>query len=319
MLEVKEISKWYGRKLAVDKVTFNLEKGEVLAFIGPNGAGKSTSMRIITGFIQASSGSVLIDGHNIDTEPLKAKAMIGYLPENAPLYESMTVAAFLRFTAEIRGFHGAEKRKRVDEVIETCFLQPVRNQSISTLSKGYRHRTCFAQSILHNPEFLVLDEPTDGLDPNQKREVRNLIKTMGKSKAIVISTHILEEVEAVADRVVLIDQGRKIFDGTPDEFKAKAALTGTVVVDIIVSGSADGIEKKLAGLAGVAKCAVDCRRQEIVSYRLFPENGSSSQEIRVGLFELIGRENWEIDCFDIEKGRLDEVFSTLTMGGKEAE
>jgi ABC-2 type transport system ATP-binding protein len=222
MLDVKEISKWYGGKCAVDGMTFSLKKGEVLAFIGPNGAGKSTTMRMITGYIPASSGTVSIGGADIEQDPIRAKAMLGYLPENAPLYENMTVSGFLAFAAEIRGFRGAERRKRVERAVEICFLQPVRHQSIATLSKGYKHRTCFAQAILHDPDLLILDEPTDGLDPNQKREVRNLIKSMGESKAIIISTHILEEVEAVASRVILIDRGRNVFDGTPESFRCQS-------------------------------------------------------------------------------------------------
>jgi len=222
MIKIENLNKYFGSKKAVDDVSFEINCGEVLGFIGPNGAGKSTTMRMITGFLPPSSGTIEIDGINMLTNPIAAKKKIGYLPENAPLYANKTVFEFLNFIAEIRGFKGKERRRRIDEVVGLCFLEPVIHQSIDTLSKGYTHRTCFAQSILHNPEVLILDEPTDGLDPNQKREVRNLIKYMGKTKAIIISTHILEEVEAVTSRVVLINEGKKEFDGTPATFKKQS-------------------------------------------------------------------------------------------------
>ena len=219
MISVENITKVFGSKKAVDDISFEVKKGEVLGFIGPNGAGKSTTMRIITGFLPPNKGEVAISGISMLNNPIEAKKKIGYLPENAPLYANKTVYEFLNFIADIRGFKGAEKKKRVDESVASCFLEPVINQSIDTLSKGYTHRTCFAQAILHDPDILILDEPTDGLDPNQKREVRRLIRRMGKTKAIIISTHILEEVEAVTTRVLLINKGKKRFDGTPGEFK----------------------------------------------------------------------------------------------------
>ena len=215
MIEVNNLTKQFGHKTAVDDLSFSVEKGEVLGFLGPNGAGKSTTMRIITGFLPATHGDVKICGIPVADQPEDAKRKIGYLPESAPLYADMTVVSFLRFCASIRGFTGLARKEAVDRVIETCFLQTVVHQSIDTLSKGYRHRTCLAQSLLHDPEVLVLDEPTDGLDPNQKHEVRKLIRELGKEKTIVFSTHILEEVDASCTRAMIIDQGKIVAEGSP--------------------------------------------------------------------------------------------------------
>ena len=216
MISVENLSKSFGQKLAVDDISFEVKKGEVLGFLGPNGAGKSTTMRMVTGYLPPTAGEVVIDGVNVREDPIGAKQKIGYLPESAPLYSDMTVSSFLSFIAELRG----KGKSDVAAAIETCFLDPVKQQSIDTLSKGYRPRTCLAQSILHDPEILVLDEPTDGLDPNQKQEVRNLIKRMGEDKAIIFSTHILEEVEAACTRAIIIDKGKVVADGTPDELKS---------------------------------------------------------------------------------------------------
>lgn len=222
MIKVEHLVKEFGAKVAVDDLTFTVNKGEVLGFLGPNGAGKSTTMRMVAGFIPPSSGTVEICGISVNHHPNQAKAKIGYLPESAPLYEDMTVRGFLRFCAEIRNLSGANRQQAVDQAIETCFLQPVAHQSIATLSKGYRHRTCLAQSILHDPEVLILDEPTDGLDPNQKHEVRQLIKSLGKTKAILFSTHILEEVDAACTRAVIVDCGKIVADGSPAELRAQS-------------------------------------------------------------------------------------------------
>src|SRR5258708_6666466 len=217
MIKVNNLAKAFGTKRAVDGISFSIERGEVLGFLGPNGAGKSTTMRMITGFIPPSSGSVSVGGHDVTEDPIPARRLIGYLPENAPAYTDMTVSGFLNFAAEIRGLRGDAKSKAVNRVIEMCFLELVRHQSVETLSKGYRHRTCFAQSIIHDPEVLVLDEPTDGLDPNQKHEVRGLIRRMGEKKAIIFSTHILEEVDAVCSRAIIIDRGKIFPNGPPHE------------------------------------------------------------------------------------------------------
>jgi ABC-2 type transport system ATP-binding protein len=219
MIQVQNLRKEFGAKVAVDNVSFTVEKGEVLGFLGPNGAGKSTSMRMVTGYFRPTAGSIKVGGIDMLENPEQAKRSIGYLPENAPLYSDMTVASFLGFCAEVRGITGAAKSKAIDRVLDLCFLHRVRNQSVDTLSKGYRHRTCFAQSIIHDPDVLILDEPTDGLDPNQKHEVRQLIKNMGKNKAIIFSTHILEEVDAACSRAMIIDRGKVVADGTPESLR----------------------------------------------------------------------------------------------------
>lgn len=222
MLEVENLYKRFGSIEAVGGVSFRAEKGEVLGFLGPNGAGKTTTMRMITGFLPPTSGSVSVCGHSVLTDAVAVKRELGYLPENAPAYNSMSVTDFLRFAAAMRGYRGSERRDRVENTIVKCRLETVRNQSIGTLSKGYRQRTVFAQAILHDPPVLIMDEPTDGLDPNQKHLVRLMIREMAAEKTIIVSTHILEEVDAVCTRAIIISSGKIVANGTPDELKAKS-------------------------------------------------------------------------------------------------
>ena len=220
MLKVDNLKKNFGDFQAVKGISFSVGKGEVLGFLGPNGAGKSTTMRMITGFIPPTSGTASVCGHDITTDPVAAKSCFGYLPENAPSYRSMTVEDFLIFIAGVRGFHGKAGKEKVEAVIAKARLSNVAKQTIDTLSKGYRQRTCFAQAILHDPKVLIMDEPTDGLDPNQKFVVREMIKEMSADKAIIISTHILEEVDAVCTRALIISQGEIKADGTPEKLRA---------------------------------------------------------------------------------------------------
>jgi ABC-2 type transport system ATP-binding protein len=227
MIEVVNLTKQFGSKRAVDDLSFTVKRGEVLGFLGPNGAGKSTTMRMITGFIPPTSGDAKVCGISVVDRPAEAKRRIGYLPEAAPLYNDMTVTGFLKFCASVRGLGGSAKKDAVERAIETCFLNSVARQSIDTLSKGYRHRTCLAQALLHDPEVLILDEPTDGLDPNQKHEVRQLIKKLGQTKVILFSTHILEEVEAACTRAVIVDRGVIVADGTPAQLVERSG-TGSL-------------------------------------------------------------------------------------------
>ena len=222
MISIQGLTKRFDTLTAVDNISFSVSRGEVLGFLGPNGAGKSTTMKMVTGFLPITAGRAFVCGHDVETQAMESRRRIGYLPEGAPLYGDMTPRAFLHFIAEVRGFSGEEKSRRVVAAAEQVGLAPVFNKPIETLSKGYKRRVGLAQAILHDPDILILDEPTDGLDPNQKHQVRELIKVMAPNKAIVISTHILEEVTAVCTRAVVIAEGRIVFDGTPDELASRS-------------------------------------------------------------------------------------------------
>src|SRR3989441_5585828 len=275
MIKVNNLAKAFGTKRAVDGISFSIERGEVLGFLGPNGAGKSTTMRMITGFIPPTEGSVSVGGFDIVEHPIEARRLIGYLPENAPAYTDMTVSGFLGFCAEIRGLRGDARKKAVNRAVEMCFLESVLHQSVETLSKGYRHRTCFAQSIIHDPDVLVLDEPTDGLDPNQKHEVRGLIRRMGEKKAIIFSTHILEEVDAACSRAIIIDRGKIVANGTPEQLRQKSEWAGAVTLR--VSGiSAAALSQKLGQLATVKRTTILKEGATSVTARVFPRNGNAA-------------------------------------------
>jgi ABC-2 type transport system ATP-binding protein len=309
MIKVQNLSKMFGSKRAVDGVSFSVERGEVLGFLGPNGAGKSTTMRMITGFIPPTAGTVSVGGFDIVENPIQVKRLIGYLPENAPAYTDMTVHGFLNFCAEIRGLNGDARKRAVARVVEMCFLESVLHQSVETLSKGYRHRTCFAQSIIHDPEVLVLDEPTDGLDPNQKHEVRQLIRRMGEKKAIIFSTHILEEVDAACSRAIIIDRGRIVANGTPQDLRRKAEGAGAVFLRV-TGVSAAVLNQKLSQLPVVKRTAVVKEDASGVVVRVFPKG-----ELNGALASTIAdvAQGWRIEEMHTEEGKLDEVFRSITM------
>src|SRR3954468_1838983 len=272
MIKAEQLTKAFGSKRAVDGLSFSVERGEVLGFLGPNGAGKSTTMRMITGFIPPSAGSITVGGFDVVENGIPSRRLIGYLPENAPAYTDMTVYGFLKFCAEIRGLRGDAVAKAVHRVVDMCFLERVLHQSVETLSKGYRHRTCFAQSIIHDPEVLVLDEPTDGLDPNQKHEVRGLIRRMGEKKAIIFSTHILEEVDAVCSRAIIIDRGKIVANGTPSELRQKSEWAGAVTLRI-TGVNASAVNAKLSQLPGVKRATILEEKNGEVWARVYPHNG----------------------------------------------
>jgi ABC-2 type transport system ATP-binding protein len=312
MIKVDNLVKNFGRKRAVDGVSFTLEKGEILGFLGPNGAGKSTTMRMITGFFPPTSGSVKVGKFDMLEQPIEAKRLIGYLPESAPCYPDMTVLGFLKFAAEIRGLSGAAKGKAIDRAVEMCFLQAVIHQSVDTLSKGFKHRTCFAQSIIHDPEVLIMDEPTDGLDPNQKREIRQLIRRMGENKAIIFSTHILEEVEAVCSRAMIIDQGKVVANGTPDELKAKSDVAGSVSLKV-KGGQASAIRGKLEALPLLGKTTTVEEKAGVAWIRAFPKDKPENGEVASAISATAAKEGWEVVELFTERGRLDEVFWNITQ------
>jgi ABC-2 type transport system ATP-binding protein len=300
MIRIESLVKAFGAKRAVDGVSFAVERGEVLGFLGPNGAGKSTTMRMITGFLPPTSGRITVGGHDVAESPLETKRLIGYLPEAAPSYPDMTVEGFLGFAAAMRGLAGAARRKAIGRVVELCFLKSVLAQSIDTLSKGYRHRTCLAQALIHDPEVLILDEPTDGLDPNQKHEVRNLIRELGRSKALVFSTHILEEVDAACTRAIIIDRGRIVANGTPAELRAMSAHAGAVTLH-----AAGASAEKLAALGRVEP--VDG------AFRVYPRDKAAAGQLALAVVELAHREGWKLDALRTEDGQLDEVFRSITL------
>jgi ABC-2 type transport system ATP-binding protein len=309
MIKVENLAKNFGAKRAVDGISFSVDKGEVLGFLGPNGAGKSTTMRMLTGFIPPSAGTIKVGGFDVVESPIEAKRLIGYLPENAPAYTDMTVHGFLSFAAEIRGLRGDAKIKAVGRAVEMCFLESVLHQSVETLSKGYRHRTCFAQSIIHDPEVLVLDEPTDGLDPNQKHEVRQLIKRMGAKKAIIFSTHILEEVDAACSRAIIIDRGRIVANGTPVELRQKSEWAGAVTLSV-AGTSPETITAKMNQIPYVKRANVVKEENGTVTVRVYPKPGSNGALAKAVAEAAQG---WKIEELHTEEGRLDEVFRNITM------
>lgn len=317
MIEAKHLTKYFGQTLAVNDISFQVEPGEVLGFLGPNGAGKSTTMRMITGFLPSNSGVAMIGGRNVMENPLEARVMLGYLPENAPVYQDMTVLGFLEFVAEIRGFSGRRKRERIEHTLERCSLGSVRHQNIGTLSKGYKQRVCFAQSILHDPRYLIMDEPTDGLDPNQKHEVRMMIREMAHEKTIILSTHILEEVEAVCSRAIIIANGKIVADDTPENLKALSSIHGTLKCTV---RGVDGREltSGLTGMDGVKRIEILDEGDGKVAFRVFHQEHAS-----LPIEELIRfcvDKGYGVESFGVEEGRLDEVFRMITQpGDNEAE
>ncbi len=310
MILVENLTKAFGPKTAVNGVSFRVERGEVLGFLGPNGAGKSTTMRMITGYIPPTSGRAAVCGFDVVDQPIEARRRIGYLPESAPSYPEMTVTAFLGFAAEMRGLRGEEKKRAVHRVVETCSLESVLYQTIDTLSKGFRHRTCLAQALIHDPEVLIMDEPTDGLDPNQKHEVRTLIRRMGENKAIVFSTHILEEVEAACTRAIIIDRGAIVANGTPEELKARSDRAGAVLMTVR-SSSASAVTEALGKLPAVSRSEVLNEEPSRCVIRVYPDKTHADGAFTAKVTDEM-LERWTIEQLRTEEGRLDDVFRALT-------
>lgn len=311
MIVIDGLTKHFGPFTAVDRIGFTVEKGEVLGFLGPNGAGKSTTMKMITGFLAPSAGSARVCGHDIVTDTLAAQRTIGYLPEGAPAYGDMTPRGFLRFIARVRRLSGADAEKAIDRAVEATELGGVLEQPIDTLSKGFRRRVGLAQSILHDPPVLIMDEPTDGLDPNQKFEVRKLIARMSAEKAIVISTHILEEVDAICTRALIIDRGRVVADGTPAALMARSRYHNAV--SLTLSGQTTvQMAEKLKALNGIASIEIVPRGAE-TTFTLFPVSARESDVLLIDAVARLARdEDWPVRALYGEPGRLDEVFRSLT-------
>jgi len=311
VLEIENLTKRYGQHTVVDNLSFRCAPGEVLGFLGPNGAGKSTTMKMVTGFVPPSAGRVSVCGLDIDQASVEARRCIGYLPEGAPCYPEMTPSSFLEFIADIRGLTRAERKTRLDSVIEALHLGPVLNQSIDTLSKGFKRRVGLAQAILHDPKVLILDEPTDGLDPNQKHEVRELIRSMAANKLIVLSTHILEEVEAVCTRAIIIANGSILADDTPEQLARRSRFHNAVRLRVGANESFDQVQAALVQLISIDSVEVDRGSRTITALaRTETRDGETWQQV----FDLISRQNWDITGLQLEAGQLDQVFREITGG-----
>jgi ABC-2 type transport system ATP-binding protein len=307
MITTKNLSKRYGDKLAVDDLTFSVAPGEVLGFLGANGAGKSTTMRMIAGFIAPTSGQVSVCGHDIADAPVAAKTCMGYLPEGAPSYGEMTVAEFLDFVADVRDLTGERRRRRRAVVIDRLGLAPVIQQVIETLSKGFRRRVGLAQALIHDPQVLILDEPTDGLDPNQKHEVRRLINDLGKDKLVIVSTHILEEVHEVCTRAIIIADGRIVADETPTALEARSRYHHAVSLRFDKPEELAAARGEIALAAEVAEVETDDRELRLTAV---PKPGANALS---AVSAIIAKNNWDVPELHLEPGRLDEVFRTLTQ------
>lgn len=303
MISVKNLSKYFGDFCAVDDVSFAVQPGEILGFLGPNGAGKSTTMKMLTGFLNPTSGTVDVMGFDVDKRPVEAKRQLGYLPEGAPAYADMTVRASLEFVGKIRGFSGAELEECIARVVRQVELEKVLAKRVETLSKGYQRRLGLAQAILHDPKVLILDEPTDGLDPNQKHQVRELIRNLSKDKIVIVSTHILEEVSAVCTRAMILAEGRILFDGTPEELAAKSEYHNSV--HIHVAGSDEALRDQLSGISSVSKV----ERTENGGIRVL---SSDRTPILAEVNSILHASGCQIDELHVEQGKLDDVFRTIT-------
>jgi ABC-2 type transport system ATP-binding protein len=310
MISIQNLSKSFGPIRAVDNVSFTVGRGEVLGFLGPNGAGKSTTMKMITGFLTPTGGTAVVCGHDVLEEPVAVKRRIGYLPEGAPAYPDMTPAAFLDFVAGIRGLSGLERQKRIGFAIERVQLREVLHQPIDTLSKGFKRRVGLAQAMLHDPEVLILDEPTDGLDPNQKHEVRTLIRDMASDKAIIISTHILEEVDAVCSRAIIIARGRVVADGTPTELEARSRWHNAVSV-VLGAPKLASARAALERLPNVAAIETMPGEDNLVCLVAFPKDGTP---IIADVSQVARTADFGVEEIRVERGRLDEVFRNITAG-----
>ncbi len=304
MIVADHLTKIFPQITAVDDITFTLGKGEVLGFLGPNGSGKSTTMKMIAGFLNPTSGTARVAGYDVRKHPIEVKKRIGYLPEGAPAWPDMTPSALLKFCAAVRGYSGKEASFRIADAVYKTQLSSVLQQPIETLSKGFHHRVGLAQALLHDPEVLILDEPTDGLDPNQKHEVRELIKQMSGDKSIIISTHILEEVGAVCTRAIIISNGRIVSDGTPDQLAAKSPRHNGVLVAI--NGTLEPAIKALSKISEIASI------EEEGDNNLFLRSKDQSSIVAV-VGAVLRKSKIDVEEIHVERGHLDDVFRAVTQ------
>jgi ABC-2 type transport system ATP-binding protein len=309
MIEVEGLTKRFGYITAVDNITFKVDKGEVVGFLGPNGAGKSTTMRILTCFLPADQGRCRIAGFDVLTDSMEVRKRIGYLPENTPLYEEMSVEGFLKYIAEVRGIKKDEQKSRIDKMIEICGIEPVLKMDISELSKGYRQRVGLAQAMIHDPEILILDEPTSGLDPNQIIEIRELIKRLGKEKTVILSTHILSEAEATCSRMVIIDRGKLIADGSLSEVSRMAS--GTNTHRLKARGDRNVIERELQALPGATGFKLVSEEGGFLSYEVY---GEANRELGEEIFRSAVRAGFSLAELVRERRTLEDIFIQLTRG-----
>jgi ABC-2 type transport system ATP-binding protein len=310
MIALTRLTKRFGPLVAVDGIDMRVRKGEVLGFLGPNGAGKSTTMKMVTGFLAPSEGTALVDGIDVTKDPVGVKRRIGYLPEGAPCYGDMTPRGFLNFIADVRGLSGKERADAIAQVIERVEIGDVMEQPIETLSKGFKRRVGLAQAIVHNPPVLILDEPTDGLDPNQKHQVRTLIQQMAADKAVVISTHILEEVEAVCTRAVVIARGKVLADGTPEDLLKRSPLHNAVHIKVSVA-AAEAVAGDLKALAAVGSVS---REMTIDGFCAFNITSKSGAPIAPDVAAMLKSKGHAVNDLKTEKGALDAVFREITRG-----
>lgn len=302
---IEDLTKKYGEQKAVNNISFEVKTGEVVGFLGPNGAGKSTTMKMITCYMTPTSGNITLDGVSVINQPEEVKKKIGYLPENNPLYTDMAIVDYLRFTAEIQGVEKSQISTRIGEMIDMCGLGVEKHKKIDELSKGYRQRVGLAQAMIHNPEVLILDEPTTGLDPNQIIEIRKLIKELGKEKTVILSSHILSEVEATCDRILIINKGRIVADGSSETLRQQSQ--GQELLTIQIEGAKEEVYKGLLGLASVEKVDSLDGKEGFYRVQSKPENLS-----RKPIFDLCVSNKWYLTEMTGIETRLEDVFRELT-------
>ncbi|MBQ5400738.1 MAG: ABC transporter ATP-binding protein [Treponema sp.] len=310
MIQVEHVSRRFGTFRAVDDISFDIQTGEIVGLLGPNGAGKTTTMRMITGFLEPSDGSIKIDGQNVVDYPVETKAKIGYMPESAPLYGEMIVEDYLSYVAQM---NGCDPSTRIPELVEICGLKEVMHKNISELSRGNKQRVGLAHALMGNPEILILDEPTSGLDPNQVSEVRSLIKKIGETRTVIISTHILSEVEMLCSRVIIISKGRKVADSSTQELREHYGHSGLVRM-AVDAPSETQLKQKLMMISGVDSCSVG---EDSEGFLLATVGVKNDEEIRPRLARAIVESGWDLFSLEMQKNSLEDVFRALTTGGED--